>query len=685
MKRFFPLALLGAAGTTLAEPTIEEIQVQGHRMNLVGEASSASEGVVSQAELAIRPLLRAGEVLETVPGMVATQHSGPGKANQFYLRGFNLDHGNDFATFIDDMPVNMRTHGHGQGYTDLNFLMPELIGEIRYQKGSYYPAVGDFSGAGAANIRVADGVENRFRLGGDVSGEGWRNLGAFGQVETGDSGRFIYGVDFEHSDGQFDDIDNDVEKTNLWLKQQWENGDSRYSLTFMGYNNSWNSAEQIPERAVDRGLISELGSLNTALGGDSSRYSLSGRYERDLNDDNRLKVTAYAIDYELDLFHDFTFGLNEDGLGDEIQQIDRRQIFGWDIAWTQNTRWGELPVTNVYGTQLRYDDIDEVGVVRTINREFLEPIRLDSAEESSTSAYIQNEIRWSDNFRTVAGLRYDYYNFDVSTKDALVEETLAVNGGSANDDIVTASLSAIYTVSDTLEFYGSIGEGFHSNDARGVVIALDPATGDPADVADALVDTLGYEIGLRTSGDKFNASIALWALEIDSELLFVGDSGSTEDTGVGSERKGVELTLYYYLNDMWTFDLEYAYSDSKFEEKVDGFDEVPGALDNVISAGVNARFTPDLFVNLRMRWFDDYALDGGQEADSSGIANMRINYNVTDNLEANVDILNLFDSDDRDIEYFYESQLPGEAAPVEDVHFHRFEPRAVRLSLEYNF
>lgn len=667
---------------------VEEIQITGRRINLVGQASTASEGIVSQDEISIRPLLRTGEVLETVPGVVATQHSGPGKANQYFLRGFNLDHGNDFASFIDAMPINMRTHGHGQGYTDLNFLIPELIGQIAYQKGSYYPGTGDFSGTGSARMTMTDTLNgHNLKLGTDFGQENWNRLLATGVVGTGNASSFIYGVEAEGSDGHWDDIDTDLKRRNVWLKQQWQNGANDYSLTFMGYDNSWNSADQIPQRAVDAGIITEYGSLNTTSGGESNRYSLSGKWRR-TSDAGVFNASVYAIDYGLNLWADFTYFT--DPAGDQHNQVDRRHIYGWDINWTQESHWGDLLTTNTFGNQLRYDDIAKVGIYRTAARARTGVFRVDTVGEWSNGTYWENELRWSENFRTTAGVRYDYFDFDVKPREAVFAPSLLANGGSADADIFTASIGAIYTFSPQLEVYANIGQGFHSNDARGTTIELDPITGDPLEKADPLVDTLGYEFGLRAFlNDSLNLSMALWSLEIDSELVFVGDTGSTEDTGVGSERKGLEVTAYYYLNDTWTLDFEYAWSQARFEEKVDGSDLIPGALEHVVSAGVNARFTDNFYSNLRFRHFEDYPLDGGYTADASTVANLRLAWQFTDNLEVSLDVLNLFDSSDRDIQYVYESRLESEMLagldPVEDLHFHIFEPRSYHFNFSYRF
>lgn len=660
---------------------LREIEITGRQLNLIGSATSASEGRISREELLRRPLLRTGEILESVPGLVATQHSGSGKANQFFLRGFNLDHGTDFATVVDGMPVNMRSHGHGQGYTDINFLIPELIGEIQFRKGSYFADAGDFSAAGSSLITTAQNLnDNSISLG--LGEYDFSRLLVAGSTDSA-GGELIYGLEHQKYDGPWATVNEDVGKTNLWLKQRWQTGSDELELMFMGYDNSWNSADQIPERAVASGQISNFGSIDPTVGGESSRYSLSTNWNRRL-DSGTLSASLYGISYDMELYSNFSY-FTAPG-GDQFQQIDERKVYGGQLEWRHESSIGALPTANTFGTQLRQDVIDEVGLRSSTQRRVQGPIRLDAVDEGSIGVYWQNELQWTSKLRSVFGLRYDHYDFDVDALEAGDISTLAQNSGSASDAIVTSSLSLIYTLNPFYEVYASIGQGFHSNDARGTTIQLDPLSGSPIQPVDPLVDSLGSEIGMRTFlTDRLNASVALWQLDIDSELLFVGDAGNTEDTGVGSERKGVELTAYYQLNDRLSFDLEYSWADSKFSRKVDGFDAVPGALDDVFSGGVSLRLGDNLDAALRVRHFGDYALDGGEEAEASTLANLRVSYTPNANFSIAADVLNLFGSSDHDVEYFYESQLAAELTPVEDHHYHVFEPRSVRLYLTYRF
>ncbi len=660
---------------------LEEIEVTGRQLNLIGSATSASEGRVSREELQRRPLLRTGEILESVPGLVATQHSGSGKANQFFLRGFNLDHGTDFSTIVDGMPVNMRSHGHGQGYTDINFIIPELIEEIQFRKGSYFADSGDFSAAGSSLISTAKSLDANSASAG---------LGDFDfarMLLTGTSafaeGDLIYGLEHQKYDGPWDMLDEDVGKTNLWLKQRWQTDSDELELMLMGYDNSWNSADQVPARAVASGKISNFGSIDPTVGGESSRYSLSANWRRAL-ESGALQASLYAIDYNMELYSNFSYFTAP--AGDQFQQIDRRRIYGGQVEWRRESYIGALPSANTFGTQLRVDDIDEVGLRRSAQRRLLGAIRLDAVDEASVGLYWQNELHWTPKLRSVFGLRYDYYDFEVKALEAGAPTTLRPNSGATSDAIVTSSLSLIYSLNPSNEIYASIGQGFHSNDARGTTIQFDPVSGRSVLPVDPLVDTLGSEVGMRTYlTERLNASIALWQLTIDSELIFVGDAGNTEDTGVGSKRRGVEVTSYYQLNEQVSFDLEYSWAESRYRRPVDGYDAVPGALSDVFSSDISLSLRENVEAALRLRHFEDYALDAGEEAEGSTLFNLRISYTPTANFSLTGDVLNLLDSTDHDVEYYYESQLADESTPVADHHYHVFEPRSVRLYLTYRF
>jgi len=659
----------------------EHTYVEGRRINLIGDALSASEGVIGQQEIAIRPLLRTGEILELVPGMVVTQHSGTGKANQYFLRGFNLDHGTDFSTKIDGMPINKRTHAHGQGYTDLNFVIPETIQRIDYRKGAYYAEVGDFSGAGSANMSTARGLDEGL-LEITVGEDNYTRALAMDALHSNDT-HWLYALELNRYDGPWTDISEDLKKTNLLLKRSANTPGGQLDISLMAYDNSWNSADQIPQRAVDRGLIDDYGSLDTTLGGESSRYSVNLQWKGE-----RLKSAVYALKYKLNLWSNFTYFLDDEVNGDQFEQADDRTVYGLTSSYDFNSDQSDMQ--NTVGLELQHDAIDEVALYRSRERERLGTIRSDQVGETSLGVYWQNRWVVNSRVRTVFGIRYDAFEFDVTPLESenINGIDLRQNGGNTSDSLFSAKGNIIFTLSDNWESYISAGQGLHSNDARGTTINVDPADGSPVDAVDPLVRSTGYEAGLRAFvNDTFNASLALWALELDSELLFVGDAGTTEASRA-SERQGVELTSYYRISPSWTFDLEYAWTNAEFTEDGPEGNHIPGAFEQVVQSGLSLQMENGWFGNLRLRYFSGRPLieDDSVRSEPSTLLNLRAGYAVS-RWSFTADVFNLLDSKDHDIDYYYESRLADEVsgAGTEDIHFHVLEPRNVRVRATYHF
>lgn len=456
----------------------------------------------------------------------------------------------------------------------------------------------------------------------------------------------------------------------------WQRDDTRYSLTLMGYDNEWHSADQIPQRAVETQLIDRLGSLDTTVGGESSRYSLSGQVQND-----NWRLSAYAIQYEMDLWSNFTYFLDDPENGDQFQQVDSRKIFGVDGAYDIEGTFANRPLRQTLGVQWRTDDIDEVGLYRTQARQRLSTVRSDEVTESSVGIYWQGDMQWNAHLRSTVGLRYDFYDFDV-------DSDLPENSGSDSDGIASAKLNLAYVLNPRWEMFGGIGQGFHSNDARGVTIARGPVSGDAVDNVDPLVRSTGAEIGLRFyHANLVNASIALWGLALDSELLFVGDAGNTEASRA-SRRHGVEVTAYYRPTAELTLDGEVAWTHARFSDDEPGEgDHIGGSLPWVLSVGAAWQHSNGWFAAGRVRYFGERALDsfGETESDATTTANLRIG-KAYQSLDVGLDVLNLFDSDDHDIDYLYASRLDGEiAAGVEDIHFHQLEPRTLRVFLNYRY
>jgi outer membrane receptor protein involved in Fe transport len=680
---------------------LEEVVVTERSDSLVGIASSANAGVVGAEQLARRPLLRPAEIVETVPGVIVSQHSGAGKANQFYLRGFNLDHGTDLATSVDGVPVNMRTHAHGQGYTDLNFLIPEFVREVGYKKGPYYAEEGDFASAGAFHIEHFDRLERGF-LTLEGGTDGYARLVFGHSVELGKSPPFspkddrwkgvrdrekpsttlLYGFELYHHDGPWQNPD-DYQKINGLVRLSGGDRALGWSLTAMAYHGDWTASDQLAKRAVDRGLVDRFGSLDESTGGDSSRYSLSGEWHR-ADEHSATKILLYGLYYDLDLFSNFTYLLDDPERGDQFEQKDRRIHWGAQVA---HTLFGEifgLKSDTTVGIQFRQDNIRN-GLFHTELRKRLETTRSDHTIESSAGVFVKNETRWTQWFRTEAGLRADYYHFDVNSG-------LSVNDGQENDSIASPKLSLIFGPWAKTEFYLNGGFGFHSNDARGVITRTDPGSGERVTPADPLVRTRGAEIGLRTTAlPGLQSSVALWVLDIDSELLFVGDAGTTEPSRP-SRRFGIEWTNYYNPTPWLTIDADFAWSQARFSESAPEGQRIPGSIETVIAAGVSLHDLPgmlrDWSASARVRYFGprDLIEDGSVQSDATTLVNAQIGYRFNETWSAALDVFNIFDSEVSDIDYFYTSRLRGEPEEgVDDIHFHPAEPRQFRLSVTAKF
>jgi len=654
------------------EETLEELVVTGRSEHLAGKARSASEGVVGQMDLAIRPLLRPGDVLEAVPGLIVTQHSGSGKSNQMFLRGFNLDHGTDFSTVIDGLPVNLRSHGHGQGYTDINFLIPETVARINFVKGPYHAELGDFSSAGGAEIETSDVFNNQLAW---TAGENGFHRGlAMGSLATG-STRLSGALEVQRYDGAWTDVDEDVKKLNGLLKLGGGDDATRWQTTLMHYDNEWNAADQIPERAVAAGVISPLGSIDTTLGGDTQRSSLSGAYQR-REGDHTTRWNAYLVDYEMNLYSNFTYRLDDPARGDQFQQVDDRRILGgsyhhhWNPSDALQHRWG---------VAVQHDDIGTVGLYRTQARERTGTVRQDTVEETSFGAHYEAIWSLSPRWRVVLGARVDHFRFDVEAEDPR-------NSGTEQDTLISPKASLIRRASAATEWYASAGRGFHSNDARGVTQVVDAVTGEAVSLVDPLVSSHGAELGVKTQWQqRWNLAAALWYLELDSELLFVGDAGTTEATRP-SERWGLELNNFWMIDEVWSLEADIAWTDARFNDDAVTGRHIPGALETVASATLSAQAADGWFGALRVRYVDGAPLieDGTVRAHSAILAHLSLGW-AGQRYALRADVLNLFDSDDRDIEYFYASRLEGEPLEgVEDLHFHRFEPRQVRVTLKIN-
>jgi outer membrane receptor protein involved in Fe transport len=658
-----------AAEEDLAAP---EVEVVGTYETGVGSSDSASEGRVTARRIETRPALRPGEVLEYVPGVIITQHSGDGKANQYYLRGFNLDHGTDFSINVAGMPVNMPTHAHGQGYADLNFLIPELVSGIEYRKGPYYAEVGDFSAAGAANIEYANSLPHT--IGSATLGEHDYKRGLLAGSPSVGGGTLLYGIEVVGQDGPWDNPEN-FRKFNSALRYSRGDRADGFSVTGMAYKAEWDSTDQIPQRAVDRGLIDRFGTIDPTDGGETSRYSLSYEQHHDFGG-GRAAVDVYAMRSRLDLWSNFTYFLDDPVNGDQFEQKESRTVLGLHPRVEFFNKLAGMDNIFKIGLQVRRDDIDPVALYHTVDRQVIGITRQDQVTETSVGIYAEETVHVTEKFRTIVGVRGDRYHFDVNSN-------IPQNSGKADDSIVSPKLSLIFGPWAKTEYFFNYGYGFHSNDARGTTITTDPGTGAPAGKVDPLVRSKGAEVGVRSEIiPKVESSLALWQLKLDSELLFTGDAGTTEPSRP-SKRTGIEWTNHYKPYSWLLVDLDFSASKARFTDTDPVGNHIPGSIDKVASFGVTVDSLGPWYGMLQYRYFGPRPLieDDSVRSQSTQITNLRVGYKIDPKWRVHMDVYNVFDRKDSDVDYFYASQLKGEAAPVDDIHFHPVEPRTLRLTL----
>ncbi|MEP7310487.1 MAG: TonB-dependent receptor [Acidobacteriota bacterium] len=645
--------------------------------NLVGVAESASQGAITARQFDGRPLMRVGEVLETVPGMIASSHAGGGKANQYFLRGFNLDHGTDFAQTIGGLPVNLPSHAHGQGYSDINFMIPELVAGVQYSKGPYYADQGDFATAGSANTNYVTSIDRplaRFEIGGQGYG---RALFAASQKLV--SGNILAALDVSHTDGPWVQPDA-FQKINGIVRYSQGDAVNGFTLTAMGYHGQWNSTDTVPQRAITSGTIGRFGTLDPSDGGDTYRYSASGEWQRGSNS-TLTKITAYGIGYNLNLFSNFTFYLDDPIDGDQHEQADHRFVTGVKVTHKRQTRWHGHTAQNTFGVQVRNDAITNVALYHTNARVRLSTASRASVLESTGGAYAQNAVEWAPWLRSIVGLRADVTRFRVT------DHVNALNGGTTTDGIVSPKGSVAFGPWARTEFYINAGEGFHSNDARGALATRD-FNGNAITPVTPLVKARGAEVGIRTViVPHLQTTLAVWTLRLASELTWDGDTfGSVPSPA--SKRSGVELANYYSPNRWLIFDGDVSWSEARFTEFNPAGPYVPEAVGTVVSAGATVDNLHRSFGSLRWRYFGPRALieDDSQRSNATSLFELAAGYQLAKKLRVTAELFNLFNSSVSDIDYYFVSRLPGEPLTgVADVMTHPTLARSARINLAVGF
>jgi hypothetical protein len=710
-----------ALAANFASTPLQEITVTAERLGLLGTASTASEGIVGFQELQLAPVYRPGQLLETVPGLIVTLHSGEGKANQFLLRGYNLDHGTDLAVSVDGMPVNQPTHAHGQGYTDLNFMIPELTEGLGYTKGPYYANVGDFGAVGSVHVDYRDTIPDQVSA--TAGTQGFQRIFSAGSQPLAD-GHLLAAAELQHYDGPFATPD-DARKENLVLRYSEGDEHDGYSVTGMYYHQIWTNTTDIPLRAITTGLVPDrFGTLDPTDGGHAQRASLSVNYRAALGD-GQFSASGFFIYNQLHFYSDFTHFLIDPIHGDQEDQFENRRAGGGAANYTLPLPLGAIQNEISVGGLVRYDS-SGVGRLPSEDQVPLSP-QNDPASFSNSdqvylfagAAYLQATTHWSSTVRSVLGLRGDYqHGTDV---DYLAESHATAgytNGGTAAQSLLQPKGSLIYTPSGSLEFYFAAGRGFHSADLRGVNQDTSVDLGLPH--TPLLARQEGQEVGMRAAAERnLVFTFAIYNLWQQSETIIDPDVGQ-DIAGPPSRRYGYELNVTYQIRNWLEFYGSYSGNHTRFTH---AFNDGTGHLGTYITDAPTATGSLALYVTnlgpwsggLDYRYLGNYPLSSGPCVDSAAVKdfpgaaacanaptapgqvdgkgfgelNLDVHYAFSPGWSAALGIYNLLNSHAAAAEFWYVDRLKSEIDTYPQgragVHEHPLEPLMARLTISKQF
>jgi outer membrane receptor protein involved in Fe transport len=706
----------------IGSPPIQEITVTSQRQGLLGTASSASEGIVADQELQLAPVYRPGQLLETVPGLIVTSHSGEGKANQYLLRGYNLDHGTDLQTYVDGMPINQPTHAHGQGYTDLNFMIPELADKISYTEGPYYANVGDFGAVGSVHLAYRDTIADQVTA--TVGTRGFQRILTTGSQALG-PGNLLAAAELQHYDGPFVTPD-DARKENLVLRFSQGDEQDGYSLTGMYYHQIWTNTTDIPIRAISEGLVPDrFGTLDPSDGGQAQRASLSANYFSALGD-GQFSASGFFIYNDLHLFNNFTHFLVDPIHGDQEDQFENRRATGGAANYTLPAPFGPFRNEISMGGLARYD---QLGVGRSPSEDQTplppqnDPPAFSNHDQVylfAGAGYLQASTQWTSTLRSVLGVRADYqHGTDVDYLAALHETAGYTNGGTAAETLIQPKGSLIYTPNDFLEFYLSAGRGFHSADLRGVNQDASVDLGLPH--TPLLARAEGQEMGMRAAvRQNLALTFAVYNLWQQSETVLDPDVGQ-DTAGPPSRRYGYEINVTYQINRWLEFYGSYSGDHTRFTRP---FDDGTGHLGTYVANAPTATGSLALYLTnlgpwsggLDYRYLGNYPLSSGPCVDSAavrdfpGVAtscanaptalgqvngqgfgqlNLDVHYALPARWSVSLGLYNLLNTHASAAEFWYVDRLRNEIGSYPDgradVHVHPLEPIMARFTISKQF
>lgn len=624
-------------------------------------------------DLATSPINSSQEILRKVPGLIIGQHAGGGKAEQLFLRGFDVDHGTDVGLSVDGMPVNMVSHAHGQGYSDLHFLIPETINTISFGKGPYYANHGDFNTAGFVDFKTKDKLDENLISFSAGQFNSLRTLGMFNLLDKNNSQNAYVAVEYIETDGPFKSPQN-FDRLNLIGKYNaFINSNSKVALTLSHFTSQWDASGQIPQRLVDNGTLSNFGAVDDTEGGETSRTNFNIQHSTILDNDVEMQTNAFYSNYKFQLYSNFTFFLDDPINGDQIKQKEDRNIFGFNTQFKKNVDYNTFDISYTSGVGLRYDDVNDIELSHTLNRKTtLENIQLGDVNQRNLYGFFNAEIDLGK-VKITPAVRLEYIKFQYQDQLSDTYSNLT-----QSEVAVLPKLSIQYNQNNNLQWFLKSGIGFHSNDSRVVL---------NQNIDNALPKAYGVDFGnIWKPSSKVVLNTALWYLFSEEEFVYVGDAGIIEPSGK-SERYGLDVGIRYQLSDNVYFNTDATLTRARSLEETDGDDYIPLAPDFTLVGGVSFKDINNFSGGINYRYVDDRPAneDNSVQAEGYFVTDLNLNYAFNTQWKLGVSIENIFDTDWKETQFLTESRLQNEAQAVEEIHFTPGTPFYFKTTLSYSF
>lgn len=647
--------------------SIEEVQLKNSSKNNIFQT-------ISDLDIHLRPINNSQEILRSVPGLFIGQHAGGGKAEQLFIRGFDVDHGTDVNISVDGIPVNMPSHAHGQGYADLHFVIPEFISKVNFDKGPYFADKGNFATAGFVEFKTKDFLENNFaklEAGQFNTLRGVLGLNLLKNKDQIKNQSLFLGTEAYFTDGYFEHP-QDFNRFNIFLKYHGKINENNFlTAYFSGLSSKWNASGQIPDRAVEDGTIGWFGALDPNEGGETSRYNFNASLKTYLPDGARLNNQVFYSKYQFELYSNFTFFLNDPVNGDQIRQKEDRNLFGFNSTYEKSVDLFGLKSETYAGIQLRYDEVNNLELSRTKDRNVTtEPLKLGDVNEVNLGVFWSQKIALNSKLDITPSIRYD--EFDNQYNDKLLSQKLKSNSG-----IFSPKLNFNYRLNEKVQLYSYFGKSFHSNDTRVAVLQNGKKVLPPA---------LGTDFGgIFKIGKKLILQSALWYLWLDQEFVYVGDEAVVEASGK-TQRMGLDVTARYEIQQNWFADFNLSWANPKSLGVPSGENYIPLAPKLVSTGGITYRKETGFNGSLRYRYMGDRPANEDNSVVAKGyfVCDGTMNYTAK-KWEIGLSVQNIFNVKWKETQFDTESKLYHETLPVSEIHFTPGTPFFSKLSYTYFF